>query len=66
MPEHIRTAQEINEKLSELRKRLENAIKAAKQQQTVTSAAVAYSLTREIVALEWVLGRSSWEGNIKF
>ena len=62
----MRTEQEIQEKLSELRRRLENSIDAAKKQQTVTAASVAYAIARELVALEWVLGRSSWEGDIKF
>ena len=64
MTERIRTRQEIHEKLSELRRRLENAIKETRK--SPATAMVVYAITREIIALEWVLGVSSWEGNVKF
>ncbi len=66
MPDEMRSTQEIHAKLSELRQRLDKAVKMAQTQKTVTAASVVFSLTREIVSLEWVLGRSSWEGDIKF
>jgi hypothetical protein len=60
----IRAEYEIKDKLAELRKRLANAVKET--QKSPASAIVVFAITREMVALEWVLGRSTWEGNVTF